>query len=126
MGIMYMRTIIRISQIYRDWIVLFSKGCPNPIFPFYAVVAAPAQAAVALACRQPPLRLVSCPQAMPLWAPPLYGLAASGLPAGAAPAAGRPLAGCCPCGWPPLARGLAAAGRPLAGGPRLQPAGPCS
>ncbi|RZR90907.1 hypothetical protein BHM03_00018913, partial [Ensete ventricosum] len=53
-------------------------------------------------------------------------LPAGGLPVGATPVAGRLLAGYCPCGWPPLTGGLAAAGWPLAGGPWLQPVGPCS
>ncbi|RRT33248.1 hypothetical protein B296_00054996 [Ensete ventricosum] len=65
--------IIRISQIHKGRIILFAKGCTNSIFPFCA--AAPAQAVAALAHRQPPLRPTSCPQAVPLWASPLYRLA---------------------------------------------------
>ncbi|RWW40733.1 hypothetical protein BHE74_00053822, partial [Ensete ventricosum] len=38
-------------------------------------------------------------------------LPAGGLPADATPAVARPLAGCYPCGWLPLAGGLATAGR---------------
>ncbi|RWV85492.1 hypothetical protein GW17_00052713 [Ensete ventricosum] len=73
-------------------IILFTKGCPNPIYTFCAA-AAPTQAAAALARRQPPLRSAPCPQAMPLWAPPLYRLAAGrrcpyGLTAGKQPLAG--------------------------------------
>ncbi|RWW46167.1 hypothetical protein BHE74_00047915 [Ensete ventricosum] len=118
MGIMYIRTIIKISQIHRGRIVLFAKGCPNPIFPFCAtVVAAPAEAAAALARRQPPLRSVSCPQAAPLWT--------------AAPAAGRPLAGSRPLqgagrSRPLPCRGaLVVVGHPLAGG-RAMPGCPSS
>ncbi|RZR91228.1 hypothetical protein BHM03_00019312 [Ensete ventricosum] len=74
---MYTRIVLRISQIYRGKIILFSKGCPDPSFPFcVVVVVAGLPFGLALVAANRPLTGgLSCGLTGPVW-----GLAVAGLP----------------------------------------------
>ncbi|RWV78627.1 hypothetical protein GW17_00060373 [Ensete ventricosum] len=84
-----MRIVLEISRIQRGRIILFSKEMPKPLCAIIVAVAAAPARVVGLrtvgGCHVHGRHLmgggVSCPQAAPLWAPPLYELATGVAPA---------------------------------------------
>ncbi|RWV97824.1 hypothetical protein GW17_00039363 [Ensete ventricosum] len=128
--ILYMRTILRIYEIKRGRTILFSKGCPSPLFaPLCVVVVTAHIQAVGLAAGEPlaPAPLLAHRGQLPLagW-PPLEAWPRASAPCGLA-ATGRargrllPLRTVARCRGPGRNRSLlckgalAVVGRPLAG-----------